>query len=189
MKQKCVKKSWRAKDSQHGITVYTSLQAYLAVLACVWFKYYMRNILHLLVISVSALFSIYTNTNRAFLWQLISLIIFVFTFIYSRYKCGTFCHVYSSSVHQWGFKLNGLLSFYDPHCNFKQTSIWSASKCSWETHAYIIFSMCLTFFFFTISFFNLLCQNKVLLKFELVLLFCPWFRLWFSLGNMEHTIL
>lgn len=148
----------------------------------------MRNILHLLVISVSTLFSIYTNINRAFLWLLILLIIFVITFTYGRYKCGTFRHIYSS-VHQWSFKLNGLLSFYDLYCNFKQTSIWSASTCSWETHAYIIFFHVPYFFFFFLQslFLNLLYQNKVLLKYQLVLLFFTWFRLWFSLDNMEHT--
>lgn len=77
--------------------------------------------------------------------------------IHSRYKCGIFCHIYSSSVHQLSFKLNSLLSCYDTYCNLKQTSIWSASS----VHGKPMHLLCLTFLFLqSISFFFLICFAK-----------------------------
>lgn len=116
------------------------------------FKHTQRMILvwgyaHLLLITVSTHLSILHKYQKGvFLWLLILLIILIF----SRYKCGTFCHIYSSSVHQWSFKLNSLLSFYDTYCNLKQTSIWSASSVHGKPMHLLFFPCALLFLFLSV---------------------------------------
>lgn len=71
-------------------------------------------------------------TQKPFLWIIMLLITFFIILICSRYKRGTSCHIYSSF--QWIS-----LSFYDTYCNFKQTSIWSASSVHGKPMHYFSF--------------------------------------------------
>lgn len=123
----------------------------------------------LLFITVSSL-SISTKYQKSHLFECWLNICFSIILIYSRYKCGTFCHIYSSSLHQLSFKLNSLLSFYDTYCNLKQTSFWSASSIHGKPMhlcfflvPYVLFFLG---FFLQCMFFLSVMPNKVLLKQE-----------------------